>query len=125
MGIFSDLVDDSVEIYMDDFNPYGDSFFDGLKNLEKFIARCIQAHVYLSIMKCHMMMEDGIVLGHFLLAKGIRMDLAKIKVIFHFPTPKIPTQVHSFIGCAGYYRRFIENFAKLAHPLFQLLTKDS
>ena len=53
------------------------------------------------------------------------MDPAKIKVILHFPTPKTPTQVHSFIGFAGYYRRFIENFAKVAHPLFQLLTKDS
>ena len=52
------------------------------------------------------------------------MDPAKIKVILHFPTPKTPTQVRSFIGCVGYYRHFIENFAKVAHPLFQLLTKD-
>lgn len=71
------------------------------------------------------MMEEGIVLGHLLLAEGIRMDPAKIKVILHFTTPKLPMQVRSFIGCAGYYRRFIENFAKVAHPLFHLLTKDS
>ena len=94
-------------------------------NLEKVLERCIQARVSLSIVKCHMMMEKGIVLGNFLSAEGIRMDPAKIKVILHFPTPKTPTQVRSFIGCAGYYRRFIENFAKVAHPLFQLLKKDS
>eukprot|EP00253_Pinus_taeda_P009868 PITA_09868 len=70
-------------------------------------------------------MEEGIILGHLLSAKGIRMDPAKIKVIMLFLTPKMHTQVRSFIGCAGYYRRFIENFAKVAHPLFQLLTKDS
>jgi hypothetical protein len=125
LGIFSDLIDDSVEIYMDDFTPYGDSFLEGLKNLEKVLERCIQARVSLSTEKCHMMMEEGIVLGHFLSAEGIWMDPAKTKVIQHFPTPKTPTQVRSFIGCAGYYRRFIENFAKVAHPLFQLLTKDS
>jgi len=72
-----------------------------------------------------MMMNEGIVLGHLLWVVGIRMDPAMIKVIQHFPIPRTPTQVRSFIGCAGYYRRFIENFAKTSHPLFQLLTKDA
>lgn len=72
-----------------------------------------------------MMMEERIILGHFLSTEGIRMDPAKIKVILHFPKPKMPTQVCNFIGCVEYYRCFIENFAKVAHPLFQLLTKDS
>jgi hypothetical protein len=71
LGTFSDLIDDSVEIYMDDFTPYGDSFLEGLKNLEKVLERCIQALVSLSTKKCHMMMEEGIVLGHLLSAKGI------------------------------------------------------
>jgi hypothetical protein len=123
--MFSYLIDDSVEIYMDDFTPYGDSFLEGLKNLEKVLERCIQACVLLSTETCHMMMEEGIVLGHLLSVEGIRMDPAKTKVIQHFLTPKTPTQVHKFIGCVGYYRHFIENFAKVAHPLFQLLTKDS
>lgn len=72
-----------------------------------------------------MMMEEGIVLGNLLSATGIQMDTTKIKVILHFPIPKTPTQVHSFIVCTSYYRRFIENFSKIAHPLFQLLTKDA
>eukprot|EP00253_Pinus_taeda_P035492 PITA_35492 len=92
LGIFSDLVDYSVEIYMDDFTPYGDSFVEGLKNLEKVLERCIQARVSLSMVKFHMMMEEGIVLGHLLSTEGIRMDPTKIKVILHFPTPKMPTQ---------------------------------
>jgi hypothetical protein len=103
----------------------GDSFLEGMKNLEKVLERCIQACVSLTTKKFHMMMEQGIVLGHFLSAEGIWMDPAKTKVIHHFPTPKMAMQVRNFIGCASYYRRFIENFAKVAHPLFQLLTKDS
>jgi len=125
LGIFSDLVDDSVEIYMDDFIPYGDSFIEGLAHLEKVLERCKWTHVSLSTVKCHMMMEEGIILVHLLSAAGIRMDPTNIKVIMHFPIPKTPTQVRSFIGCAGYYKRFIENFAKIAHPFFQLLTKDT
>jgi len=99
-------VDDSVEIYMDGFTPYRDSFVEGLKNLEKVLKRCKQAHVSLSTVKCHMMMKEGSVLGHFLLAEGIHMDPAKIKVIMHFMIPKTPTQVCTFIGSVGYYRKF-------------------
>ena len=69
--------------------------------------------------------EEGVVLGHFLSAVGIQVDPAKVEVILHFLVPKTPTQVRSFLGCARYYRCFIENFAKMAHPLFQLLTKDA
>ena len=72
-----------------------------------------------------MMREEGVLLRHFLSAAGIQVDPAKVEVILHFPVPKTSTQVRSFIGCAGYYRRFIENFAKIEHPLFQLLTKDA
>ena len=92
---------------MDDFTPYGNSFEEGLANLEKVLKRCKQTHVSLSTVKCHMMREEGIVLGHLLSATRIRVDLAKVKVIVHFPVPKTPTQVCSFIGCVGYYRRFI------------------
>jgi len=65
------------------------------------------------------------VLVHFLLATGIQVDLAKVKVIMHFLVPKTLIQVCSLIGCTGYYRRFIEKISKIAFPLFQLLTKDA
>jgi len=71
LRIFYDLMDDSVEIYMDDFIAYGDSFEEALGNLEKVLERCKQAHVSLSTEKCHMMMNEGIVLGHLLSATGI------------------------------------------------------
>lgn len=125
IGILFDLINDSVEIYMDDFTPYGDSFEHGLLNLEKVLKRCKQTRVSLSTMKYHMMNEEGIVLGHLLLATGIRVDPAKVEVILNFPALKTQTTVQSFIGYAGYYRRFIEFFSKVAFPLFQLLPKDA
>jgi hypothetical protein len=110
---------------MDDFTPYGDSFEEALENLEKVLKICKQFHVSLSMEKCHMIMEEGVVLGHLISTSGIRVDPSKVEVILHFPTPKTPTQVRSFIGYAGYYRRFIEFFSKITCPLFQLITKDT
>ena len=76
---------------MDDFTPYGNSFEDGLENLEKLLKICEQTHVSLSMVKCHMMREEGVVLGNLLLATRIRVDPAKVEVILHFPVPKTPT----------------------------------
>jgi hypothetical protein len=112
IGIFSDMLNDSMEIFMDDFTPYGVSFQEALQNLEKVLKRCIQAHLSLSTEKCHMMMSEGIVLGHFISSQGIQVDPSKIQVIKNLPTPKTQTEVRSFLGHAGYYRRFIKKIPK-------------
>eukprot|EP00253_Pinus_taeda_P022803 PITA_22803 len=124
IGIFSDMINDSLEIFMDDFTPYGTTFEDALQNLEKVLKRCIEEHLALSTKKCHMMMNEGIVLGHLVSFLGIQVDLAKIQVIQTLPIPKTQTDVRHFLGHAGYYRRFIKNFYKIAYPLFVLLTKN-
>jgi hypothetical protein len=100
-------------------------FQEGLQNLEKVIKRCIQAQLSLSTEKFHMMMSEGIVLGHFISSQGIQVDPSKIQVIKDLPTPKTKTEVRSFLGHAGYYRRFINFFSKIASPLFVLLTKNA
>jgi hypothetical protein len=125
LGIFSDMLNDSMEIFMDDFTPYGVSFQEALENLEKVLKRCIQAQLSLSTEKCHMMMSEGIVLGHVISSQGIQVDPSKIEVIKNLPTPKTQTDVRSFLGHAGYYRRFIKNFSKIASPLFILLMKNA
>jgi hypothetical protein len=61
-----------------------------------------------------------VVLGHYISANGIRVDLAKIEVILNLPTPHTQTEVRSFLGASGYYRRFMENFAKTVAPLHAL-----
>ena len=64
------------------------------------------------------------VLGHFISVDGIQVDPSKIKVIKSIPTPATQKEMQSFLGHAGYYQIFIENFPKLASPLFSLLMKD-
>ena len=81
-----------MEIFMDDFTPYGKYFEEALKNLEKFLTRYEQTQLYLSIKKCHMMMIEGVVLGHFI-SDGIQVDPYKIKVIKNIPTPGTQKEV--------------------------------
>eukprot|EP00253_Pinus_taeda_P016940 PITA_16940 len=118
------MLNDSLEIFMDDFTPYGVTFEDAPQNLEKVLKRCIESHHALSTEKCHMMMNEGTVLGQFISFLGIQVDPYKIQVIQTLPIPRTQTNVRSFLGHAGFYRRFIKGFSKTTSPLFVLLTKN-
>eukprot|EP00253_Pinus_taeda_P027923 PITA_27923 len=124
LGIFSDLIHDYVEVYMDDFTVYGDSFEEALENLEKVLIRCKEKNISLSHEKCFMMFTEGIFLGHHISGDGIKVDKSKVEVIAKLPIPTCQKDVRSFLGFIGYYRRFIENFTKTTSPLFNFLTKD-
>ena len=125
LAIFADLVHDCVEVYMDDFSVYGNSFEHTLENLEKVLKRCIESKLSLSNEKCFMMLNEGIVLGHYISSQGIKVDPSKIQIIVNLLIPKNQKEVRSFLGYASYYRRFIEYFSKIASPLFKLLAKDT
>ena len=74
--------------------------------------------------KCHFMVNDGIVLGHRVSAASIEVDRSKIEVMTSLPPPKTVKDVRSFLGHAGFYRRVILDFSKIARPLNNLLCKD-
>jgi hypothetical protein len=94
------LINEGLEVYMDDFTPYGIDFDQALSNLEKVLERCIATRLCLSHEKCHMMTTEGVVLGHYVSTDGIKVDPTKIEVILNLPTPRTQTEVHSFLGCA-------------------------
>ena len=73
---------------MDDFTPYGDSFEEELTNLEKVLKWCKETQLSLSTEKYHMMMTEGVVLGHCISSTGIWVDPAKAEVILQIPVPK-------------------------------------
>ena len=70
------------------------------------------------------MVSQGIVLGHIILEKGIEVDKEKVDLISKLPPPTNVKTVRRFLGHAGFYRRFIQDFSKIAKPLYQLLKKD-
>jgi hypothetical protein len=71
------------------------------------------------------MVNRGIVLGHVVSPQGIEVDKAKVIVIQNLPIPKTVKDIRAFLGHAGFYRRFIKDFSKLARPLTQLLLQDA
>ena len=125
MSIFSNLVEEVMEIFMDDFSVYGSSFEDCLKNLETVLQRCQDKNLALNWEKCHFMIIEGIVLGHKISTDGLEIDQAKIVVIKTLMSPTIVKGIRSFLGHVGFYRRFIKDFSKISKPLCRLLEKDA
>ena len=110
---------------MDDITVYGTSFKECLINLETVLHRCIEKNLVLNWEKCHFMVNQGIVTGHIISEKGIEVDKAKIDMISKLPSLTNVKTVRQFFGHAGFYRRFIMGFSKIAKPLYKLLEKDA
>ena len=124
VSIFSDYIEHIIEVFMDDFTVSGDSFDNCLHNLTLVLQRCIETNLVLNSEKCHFMVEKGIVLGHVVSSRGIEVDKVKVDTIQSLPYPTSVREVRSFLGHAGFYRRFIKDFSKIALPLCKLLQKD-
>ena len=103
MSIFSDLIEDCIEIFMDDFTVYGDSFDSCLRHLDMVLGRCQAKSLVLNFEKCHFMVTEGIVLGHVVSEKGIQVDQAKVDVISKLPFPTDQKGIRGFLGHAGFY----------------------
>ncbi|KAJ9539557.1 hypothetical protein OSB04_032290 [Centaurea solstitialis] len=124
MSIFSDMIEDTMEVFMDDFSVIGTSFEKCLENLKKCLERCESHDLILNWEKCHFMVQEGIVLGHLVSSRGLEVDKAKIEVITQLPEPTSVKGIRSFLGHAGFYRRFIRDFSKITKPLCNLLHVD-
>jgi len=89
------------------------------------LKRCQETNLVLNWEKCQFMVKEGIVLGHQIYAKDIESDKAKVEIIEQLPPPLNVKGVRSFLGHAGFYRRFIKDFFKIAKPMTNLLEKKA
>ncbi|GJY12171.1 reverse transcriptase domain-containing protein [Tanacetum coccineum] len=125
LAIFHDMIEKSVKVFMDNFSVFENSFDKCLNNLDKMLQHCKDAHLVLNWEKCHFMVKEGIVLGHKVSSAGLEVDKAKVDVISKLSPPTNIKGVRSFLGHAGFYRRFIKDFLKIARPITKLLEKDT
>ncbi|GJR43412.1 reverse transcriptase domain-containing protein [Tanacetum coccineum] len=89
------------------------------------LKRCEDTKLALNWEKSHFMVKEGIVLGHKISRKGIEVDKAKVDVISKLPHPTTVKGIRSFLGHAGFYRRFIKDFSKISRPMTHLLEKNT
>nr|GEX97647.1 reverse transcriptase domain-containing protein [Tanacetum cinerariifolium] len=125
MAIFHDMIEKTMEVFMNDFLVFGNLFRTCLSYLEKMLQRCKDTNLCLNWEKSHFMVKEGIVLGHKISKNGIEVDKAKVDVIAKLPHPSTVKGIRSFLGHAGFYRRFVQDFSKISRPMTCLLEKDT
>ncbi|GJW90479.1 reverse transcriptase domain-containing protein [Tanacetum coccineum] len=125
MAIFHDMIEKMMEVFMDDFSVFGNSFENCLSRVDKMLQRCEDTNLCINWEKSHFMVKEGILLGHKISKNGIEVDKAKVDVIAKLPHPTTVKGVRSFLGHAGFYRRLIKDFSKISRPMTHLLEKNT
>ncbi|GJU56395.1 reverse transcriptase domain-containing protein [Tanacetum coccineum] len=106
MAIFHDMIEKMMEVFMDDFSVFGNSFGNCLSRVDKMLQRCEDTNLCLNWEKSHFMVKEGIVLGHKISKNGIEVDKAKVDVIAKLPHPTTVKGVRSFLGHAECIQAF-------------------
>ncbi|GJY76680.1 reverse transcriptase domain-containing protein, partial [Tanacetum coccineum] len=100
LAIFHDMVEKTMEVFMDDFSVFRNSFGNCLSRLDKMFKRCEDTNLCLNWEKSHFMVKEGIVLVHKISKNEIEVDKAKVDMIAKLPHPTIVKGVRSFLGHA-------------------------
>ena len=109
---------------MDDIIVMGETLSEHNAKLKEVFSHLRKWNIKIEPDKCEFLKPELNYLGHVITAEGIKPDPKKISSVVNFPTPKNQTAVKSFLGLAGYYRKFIDKFSALAKPLTELLKKE-
>jgi hypothetical protein len=122
--VFMEELDKFVVVFIDDILIYSKNREDHMRHL-RTILRKVRAHqLYAKLSKCEFWLEKIAFLGHILTAEGIEVDPSKVEAVSKWRQPSNVSEVRSFLGMAGYYRRFIKGFSSIARPMTELLKKD-
>ncbi|XP_017416566.1 uncharacterized protein LOC108327363 [Vigna angularis] len=122
--IFRPYLDKFVVVFIDDILIYSKSCEEHEEHLRMVLSVLREKELYAKLSKCEFWMKEVQFLRHIVSAGGISVDPAKVRAVLEWESPRSVTEVRSFVGLAGYYRRFIEGFFKIVAPLTQLTRKD-
>jgi hypothetical protein len=114
-----------VVVFIDNILIYSEIVEEHEEHLRIVLERLRQQKLYAKFSKCEFWMEKVAFLGHVLSAEGTAVDPSKVESVTKWEQPLNMTDIRSFLGMAGYYRRFIENFSKIAKPMMELLKNNT
>ena len=122
--IFMNFLDKFVVVFIDDILIYSKSEEEHEQHLRIILETLREHQLYAKFSRCEFWLKEVGFLGHIVSAGGVSVDPTKIKDVEEWEAPTNQTQVRSFLGLAGYYRKFVEGFSSIARPMTQLLKKD-
>ncbi|KAD6119274.1 hypothetical protein E3N88_10545 [Mikania micrantha] len=117
-------LDKFVIVFIYDILIYSKSKEEHEQHLKLILEILRKEKLYAKFSMCEFWLKEVQFLGHIVNEKGVHADPAKIEAVKNWNTPKTPTEIRSFLGLAGYYRRFISNFSRILVPLTSLTQKD-
>ena len=118
--VFSDYLDKFVIVFIDDILIYSKSHEEHERHLRLVLERLRSEKLYAKFSKCSFWLEEVAFLGHVVTKSGVSVDPEKIRAVTEWRRPTTVTEIRSFLGLAGYYRRFVEGFSKLVGPMTRL-----
>jgi hypothetical protein len=112
-------------VFIDDILIYSNNEEEHAQHLRTVLNRLREHKLYAKFSKCEFWLDRVQFLGHVLTPEGVSVDPSKVQDVLSWKSPKSVHQIRQFLGLAGYYRRFIPDFSKIAQPMTKLLQKDS
>jgi ribonuclease HI len=118
-----DYLDKFIVVFIDDILVYSQNEQEHEEHLRKVLQRLRDCQLYAKLSKCEFWISEVLFLGPIINRDGLAVDPKKVTTILDWKAPKVVRGIKSFIGMAGYHRRFIEGFSKIARPMTALLAK--
>ncbi|TYK30208.1 ty3-gypsy retrotransposon protein [Cucumis melo var. makuwa] len=123
--VFKDFLDSFVIVFIDDILIYSKTEAEHEEHLRQVLETLRANRLYAKFSKCEFWLKKVSFLGHVVSSEGVSVDPAKIEAVTNWPRPSTVSEIRSFLGLAGYYRRFVEDFSRIASPLTQLTRKGT
>ncbi|WVZ51775.1 hypothetical protein U9M48_002886 [Paspalum notatum var. saurae] len=124
-SVFMNELDKFVVVFIDDILVYSKNEKEHEEHLRIVLSRLREHKLYAKFSKCAFWLKEVAFLGHILSAKGVAVDPSKVEDVLNWKQPQTMTEIRSFLGLAGYYRRFIKDFSKIAKPMTALTQKNA
>ncbi|WVZ75631.1 hypothetical protein U9M48_023668 [Paspalum notatum var. saurae] len=124
-SVFMNELDKFVVVFIDDILVYSKSEEEHEEHLRTVLTRLREHQLYAKFSKCAFWLREVSFLGHILSEKGVAVDPSKVEDVLNWKQPETVTEISSFLGLAGYYRRFIKDFSKTAKPMTSLTKKNA
>ncbi|WVZ80930.1 hypothetical protein U9M48_028363 [Paspalum notatum var. saurae] len=124
-SVFMNELDKFVVVFIDDILIYSKNEKEHEEHLRIVLSRLREHKLYGKFSKCAFWLKEVAFLGHILSAKGVAVDPSKVEDVLNWKQPQTVTEIRSFLGLVGYYRRFIEDFSRISKPMTTLTQKNA